>query len=482
MVFKTKEEKAKALLELPSEPEAGVDDLDAWNANYEVQLKEIEDATIEGETASDPPQKGEEDPPVEPDETLNFSLKRSELPAELKGYKTSDEIVKQYAHARDFANRAEEKLEQSDTLSTENKSLKEQMEAVQEELKKLKETPPLAPKQTAMEELEQSVQKLETMDDTDYLTGAQAKNLFKNISEQVKGARDGLKKFDDLEKQVKGTKDEFGEFKTTLETTAKETTEKEQNKALEKSLSALQDKNPELKLSKPVIGGDDCVQNDMFNFAKKVLGGLYSNFKPEWNHVSALINAYLKDDPTIKAYCEENAVTPESVGTSKDEIQKYVIIHNVHERSRGNKINPNGTVEELKNPYTGEKVAYANHIDAYKSLKEETGVAEKELQEMIAAAEKRAQVNMGSALQKRAGDAITLGSAGEGSPDDIGEQITENQAREILKDPDLEFIMQTEAMQGNRTVFNKVNKALKRLKQDPFEPDPGWPAEIKVAK
>lgn len=487
MVFKTEEEKAQALIDLPSEPEDRVNDLDAWHAEIEEKRKKIEEATVEDNSAEEASQESSEEPTEpSPDEELNFTFKRSELPDELKGYKSSDEIIKQYAHARKYANQVEEKLDQFETLNSEHKSLKEQFEALQEKLKEKEEAAPIAPpppSSDAMDELEKSILKLEAMDENDYLTAKQSKDLFSGITGRVKTA---LKELNDtkesLRKDIESTKSEFGQFKTSVETSTKEQTLERQSRELVKSLNKLQENNPELKLSKPVIGNDS-VQTDMGKFAKKVLGGLYSNYNPEWNHVTAFMNAYLKDDPTIKKYCEDNAITPESLGSSKEDMQKYAIILNVHNRVQGKKVRPDGNLEELKNPFTGKPVSYQNHNEAYQALKTESGLAEKEIQEMIAEAEKRAQKNMSAAMNKRATDAIDLGGAGETSPDDIGKDMTEAEARKFFKDnPDLEFEMNQQALMGDRTLFNKANRCLKRImgdKYDPFEVDPAWPPENK---
>ena len=490
MVFKSEQEKAQALIDLPSEPDSPVDDLDAWQKEIDDKRKEIEEATIEGEPA-DPasPEDGTE-PTDTPDEVLEFSLKRSELPDELKGYKNPDEIIKQFAHARKYANQVEEQLDQFEALNSEHKSLKEQFEALQEELKKKETTTPITPppQSDAMDELEKSILKLEAMDENDYLNAKQSKELFSGITGKVKNALKDLNETkENLRKEIESTKNEFGQFKTSVETTTKEQTEREQGKALVKSLNKLQEDNPELKLSKPVIGNDS-VETDMFRFAKKALGGMYGNHNPEWNHVIAFTNAYLRDDPNIKKYCDDNAITPESVGTSKDDIQKYVIIQNVHERVNGRKVNRDGTIQELKNPFTNEKVSYQSHTEAYNALKQESGLAEKEIQDMIAEAEKRAQKNMGAAMNKRATDAIDLGGAGETTPEDIGKDMTEAEARKFFADnPDIEYEMHMAALDGDRSLFNKANRCLKRIyeakkmgdKFEPFAVDPSWPPEKK---
>jgi len=483
MVFKTKEEKAQALLELPSEPEGKIDDLDAWQAEQETRRKEIEEATTEddGEAAPEVPQEPTEEPPVKPvesvDEMLNFTLKRDELPEDLKGYKNPSEIIKQFAHARKYANQVEEKVT---TLDEENKTLKEQLEKLRKDAEDRKlAPPPPPPSSSVIDELDSSIKILEEMDQTDYLTAGQSKHLFGEISGKVRNA---LQELNNIKKEIASTRTEFGHFKETIETTNKKTVENEQGKALMSSLEELQVKFPELKTKKPVINASDCVENDVSNFAKKILGGLYNNYSPKWQHITAIVNAYLRDEPAIKSYCEQNAITPESIGSSKEDIQNYVIIHNVHERSKGNKINPDGTIELLTNPYTGDKVSFRNHVDAYKNLKEESGIAGKELQTMIAEAEKRAQTNLSNAMTRRATESPTLGGLGEGSPDDIGEQLSEKEAKGFLADfysgaADVEFKMQTQAMTGDRTLFNKVNAALKRLKSEPYAPDPDWPPE-----
>lgn len=482
MVFKTKEEKERAILGLPSEPAGAVSDLDAWQQEQDNKRRELEEATIEpeGEVAGASPQETVSEPTTEPEESdiLNFTLKRDELPDELRGYRSPGEIIKQFAHARKYANQTEEKVT---SLDEENRLLKERLDKLIKESERatlpiIEQTPVSPAMPSAIDELEESIRKLETMDQEDYLTYGQSKKLFGEITGKVK---DALTELTTVKKDIEKQKNEFGQFRSVYETSNKKVVEDEQKTALTKSLEKLQATYPELKTKKAVINASDCVENDVYSFAKKVLGGLYKNYSPQWQHVSAITNAYLRGDPAIVKYCEENAITPESIGSSKEDIQNYVIIHNVHERSRGNKVNPDGTVENLKNPYTGDKVSYRDHVDAYKSFKEETGIASKEMQQLIAEAEKRAQLNLSNAMSRRAMEPVTLGSAGEGSPDDIGEGMSESQARELLADRELEVKIETQARAGNRTLFHKVNQALKRLKVEPFDADPSWPPEGK---
>jgi len=481
MVFKSEQEKALALLDLPESPGGRVDDLEAWYEDIENKRKEIEEATIEagsaevveGEAPQEPPPATEE-PTEQPDEVLNFAFKRSDLPDELKGYKDPDEIVKQYAHARQYANKAEEKLEQLDTIASENQKLKEQLEEIRKKLEERKEAPPA--KATVMDEIDDAGKRLFDMDDSDIIEAGMLKKVLNTYSAQVKDAREVALNYAEKYDQIKNDLDtKFSK----IENLEKEDTQKKQVDALTTSLKDLQEKFPELKTSKPVIGGSDNVQNDVYKFAKKVLGGLYGNTSPEWAHVTAFANAYLRGDQQIKSYCDANAITPESIGSSVDDIRNYAIIHNVDNRCRGLKVNHDGTVEKLKNPFTGQQVAYANHVQAFKTLKDENGLTEKEIRAQIAEAEKRGQKRMAAALQKRATEPITLGGAGEGATDDAGQTMTEAQAKAILEDYSLESKMVQQALMGNRSIFHKMNEALKRLKQDPLDADPSWTPEAK---
>jgi len=494
LVFKTREEKAKALLEVPDEPNGGVNDLEAWQEENRLKREKIEEAKIE-DSPIDSPEPVEEtvapQEPVEPipeSETIAFNIKRDELPEILRPYKNADEIVKTAAHAREYANKIEKEME---SLAIEKDNAKKELENARKEAERLKQqlessiktAPPSVQTSGAknvLDELEGSIKKMELLDETEYATVGQTRSLFRDIAGQVKNAFGELSNIkEDIKRETDTLKTELGSFKSTAEQRQKEVEEQEKRGAFVTSLKSLQEKYPELKTNKPLTDSVNCVENDIHSFGKKILGGLYNNYDPKWENVIAVTNAYLKGHPDIKQYCDSNAITPESVGSSIQDIQNYSLINYIDKRANGCEILEDGQIKKMVNPFSGKDVSYKDHIDAYESFKRESGVADNEVKHLVAEAEKRYAQNLGKAMQRRATEAPTLGSMGEASPEDVGQEITKEEAMATLRIPGFEDKMEQEARMGNRSLFEKRNKALKRLGHDPFAADPNWPPEKK---
>jgi len=491
LVFKTEEERAKALLEIPDEPNGKVNDLDAWYEQNDARRKEIEEAKIEAQDSEPAPQEPVPETKPEPstvEDIVAFSLKRDELPEILRPYKNADEIIKTAAHAREYANRVEKELEASkkekerikqelETAKTEAERMKKQLE---ESIKQAPTMIKTSGAQNVLDELENSIKKMEIMDESDYVTVGQSRTLFKDITSQIKGAFGELHNIkNDIKREADSLKTELGNIKSVSEKREKESAEQNQRKAFVDSLNALQEKYPELKTSKALIEGQNCVEKDIQNFGKKILGGLYNNYDPTWENVIAVTNAYIKGHPEIKQYCEKNAITPESVGSSFQDIQNYALINYIDKRASGLEILDNGTVKKVTNPFTGKEISYKNHIDAYESFKRESGIADNEIKKIISDAEKRAALNIQKAMSRRATEAPILGNMGEASPENVGQEMTKEEAIRIMKMPGIEEKAELEARKGKRDAFNLLNKAYKRLGHEPSSPDPDWPPEKK---
>lgn len=463
MNFKSKEEQIAALKGLPDEPTGRVDNVEEWQADIAKRRKEIEEATIGEAEGASPESPKEPTVPKEPpkEDVLNFNLKRDDLPEVLRGYKNPEEIVKQFAHAREYANKTEEKLL---AIQEERETLKKQFEDTQNELKKIREEMSRKKPENPIEGLNTLISEFNTIGDEDFPNAKQVKTALKKAEEEILRTR----------QELETLKSDVVSFKNTAETTNKELELKRTEEAYNQSLKELQEKYPELKTQKPLYNSKDCVQNDIVKFTSRILGGLFNVSKPEWHNCVSVINAYLNGDEEIKKYCQDNAITPESIGANEDDIRKYVIINNVDHRVKGLRVKEDGTAENLINRFTLTPVSFANHVDAYESFKRETGIADRQIKDMIVEAEKRAALNLQNAMSTRA-PANVLGSMGENAPDNTKEGMTDNQAKEIIATPFLEDKIEAQAQRGDRTLFDLRNKAFKHFGGDVIPPNPLWP-------
>ncbi|MDD5051091.1 MAG: hypothetical protein PHV93_05160, partial [Candidatus Pacebacteria bacterium] len=323
MNFKTQEEKTAALFALPSSPPAGTGNVDEWIEGIEKQQKEIENATV-GESAAEvkdspkPPEGNlQQEAPKPPEQTspeptdsqadgvFQFTIKKDELPPELKAYKSPDEILKQFAHARSYANKAEETVKR---LQAEKDALLAQREVL---------VKPPDQKEREIETQVRDIQKeldFSKLDDDDYIPGKQFKEFNKIV----------LEKLEQAEKKYHDIANEFASIKTDSNKRSKELEEQRLLENTKRGIDELLEKNPELKASKPlfVLQANDSVEADVAKYADRILMSKYGNDKPTWQQRNAVINAVLSGDPEITAYCSNNALTPESVGTTIDDVRK----------------------------------------------------------------------------------------------------------------------------------------------------------------
>lgn len=497
MEFKTKKERDDALIALQNE-EPPKNNVDAWAEEQKKKQEEILNATIAEEPVeapqepAEPPEESKEpqEPPEPSDEVITF--RRSELPDILQPYKDEKEIIKQFAHARDYANRTEEQVI---ALAEENARLKEQQKAFDDQIKSLEEkqvetqkailkSPPSAARSFAQSSLNDSIAKLKSLDDNAYVEAGNVREIFESAVNEINTAISAVnevketynKKLSEFESKHKALENEM--------TTSKEEIKlREQQKATQEGLEQLQGEYPELKTTKPLIGALNCVENDVFRFADRILTSKYGNNAPTYAHRNAIINAYLRKDPELIAYCENNAITPASVNSTLNDIQAYATILNVDAVVRGQKIDPiNGERIQNTSPYNGKPINYPSYISAYEAIKQSSGISEAEAKSREIEAEKRGQKALDEALGKKAEQPKTLGSAGASRPEDIGQDISKEQAADIIfargKYIDFEEEIEADAMKGNRTKFHLYNRACKVLDHQPAVASIHWPAEI----
>ena len=116
------------------------------------------------------------------------------------------------------------------------------------------------------------------------------------------------------------------------------------------------------------------------------------------------------------------------------------------------------------------------------------GIREKEYHKALIEAEKKGQRALDASLSKRDVSDALIGPEGLGSPDNVGHEITEEVAREILGERNgpntvdeekMEVLIRMKDARG-WAMFDRMNKANKRLglPDEPVEPD--WPPRPKA--
>ncbi len=478
--IREQEEKQKSVMEaeiVPEEeiaPETPVEDVVEPKAPEELPEPQVPEVPAQEESQIQP-EASEKEPPPKEEDIIQFSYKHEDLPESLQGYKDPQEIIRQADHARRFANKAEKEMKE---MAEE----KDKMSLELEEYKKLKGQDVSAAPAVSTQipeaqtgDLSEQLKKIDDMEDSDYMAAGEIKNVLGLAVSEIATTR---KEFDEFKSDV-------GVKLTTIQKTNDANTVNDENArqqdAVVRGINELQEKHSELKTAKPVssiMGQTDCVERDVAKFADQILFSKYGNSNPTWQHRNAIVNAFLEGSPEITAYCQQNAITPESVGSTADDIQKYATIMNVDANMRGEEIDKiTGERKQKISPFNGNPVNFGSYIASYNDLKNTHGITRQEQKKQVAEAEIRGQQSLTEALEARADTPKTLG--GKGSlPPEVVKEMTEEKALALINNID-EFKMDQQALTGNRSLFHEYNKALKIVKFEEISPPEQWPDEKK---
>ncbi len=503
LTFKSDKERDSALNTIESDPPSNLkseEDVNNWIADQEEKQNRILEAEIVSEPEETPPEPQaaeeappepqvqeeppveepqvppeppvEETPPPQEEDVVQFSYKRDDLPESLQGYKDPQEIIRQADHARRFANKAEESMKE---MAKE----KEKMALELEEYKKQREqkvsaAPEVSP-ETEPTDLAAQLQKIDSMEDSDYMSAGEIKSVLGLAVDEIKNTR---KEFSEL-------KTDFGGKLTNIEKANEASIKKDedarQQDATVRGISELQDKYPELQTNKPIssiMGDADCVERDVMQWADRLLFSKYGNDKPSWSERNAVVNAYLGGNSEVEAYCQQNAITPESVGTTAEDMERYATIMSIDANMRGEEIDSiTGERKQKISPFNGKPVNHDSYISSYQNLKDSTGITLQEQKEKIAKAEMLGQQSLTEALEVRAATPKTLSDKGSTPPEAVKE-MDKDAAWKIIDNVD-EFKMEQEALKGNRSLFYEYNKAQKMVGFPEAQSPEHWPPEKK---
>ena len=419
------------------------------------------------------PVKSEEELPPKEEDVIQFSYKHDDLPDSLKVYKDPEDIIRQAGHARKYANKIEKEMKGW-------KAEKEKIVAELAEYKKLKEqdvskAPEVLQPEVQTDDLAEQLKNIDAMEDSDFVDAKVVKNVFGLAKKEIANTK----------KEIEALKAEFGGKLTSIEKTNTENAQKDekarQQEAVVRGINELQDKYDELKTDKAVssiMGQTDCVERDVMNFADQLLFSKFGNSTPNWQQRNAVINAYLGEKPEIVAYCKQNAITPESVGTTSDNMKKYATIMNIDANMRGEEIDKvTGERRQKVSPYNGNPVNFGSYIASYKDLKDTAGITQEEQKKKIAEAEIQGQQSLSEAMDVRADAPKTLSDKGTLAPQAVKDMTKENAWK--LIDVGNEDEMERQALNGNRSLFHEYNKALKIVGFPEEKPSEHWPPEKK---
>lgn len=520
LTFKSEEERQEALANLPDEPPIDVMDIDEWNAKIDQERTEIEEAEIVDDDGA-PPKDDDAAPPAEPpaegeppasqqqqqdnDFVYDFGkIKRSDLPEEVRHYQNPGEIIKQFGHARKYANSLEEKLRETHSQIAELQQSASTVQNLQKEIERMKNErlapPPAAPpakpvsqqQPVNIQDISASVAKIEAMDDDDGVDAGSVKKVLRDtfnvLTEVNKNLSDTRNEFStyrqNSEKTVNDLKGEVTSIKTSQQNTVQQQQQREAQRNFDREIADLQDTYPELRTTKPILSeSGENVERDVRNFTDRIFLARTGRPAANWEERNRIIGSYLRgDDAELNAFLTNNGITPESVGASRTDMQAYLTIANIDAHSKGQVIDQfSGARRTLTNPFNGQPVNFPNLGSAYDYMLKSSGVTQAEINRMREDAEKRGQQNLQRSLEKRDTSAPIVSSRQSGDPNNVGQEMSEEDAMKILNDPDIAEKIEFGAIEGDRSWFNRYNKALRRLNLEQVQPEEHWPSELKRA-
>ena len=521
LVFTSEEERQNALLEIPDEPPPGAN-IDEWQAEQDEKVKKIVEAQISDKAASDTtPKVDKVDPPVKTeietqqiqsvgdDDFVDFStlgkVKRSELPENLRSYSNPQEMLKQAAHARRYANSAEEKIQKLEgqlaefqanavKVSDLQKQLDDMKTATEDARRSAQESPSMSPVKrnefnNKLKEINARIEKLKEYggEDVEALQSVMSGTVevFKDTLAELDSVRNefsGYRKtsesrYANLEKEIKNVSG------MTIRAEEKRKAELEQ-KTAERNMEELQLRHPELKTSKPLNSADrDDLEAAIVRMAHKAYGRnpirktTDGNF--DFSDLNKFVGLYNSKDPSLLKALDQDEIVPGHYGITANDIRNYGILINVYWRQRGMRVDPaTGNIVPLVD-WRGEKVTFPDFESAFQNIKESSGLTTAERELAIIEAEKNGQRNLDESLKKRDTALPTLEPTG--APPE-GPGLSEEQALEIIGERTGRMTVDEEGMErllrnGDKRgwdMFRALQKANETLGLPVPQPEPHW--------
>lgn len=526
LTFKTKEEQEAALMALPSDAPIGTTNLDAWQSEIEAKETEIMAAPIGGDdngaaadtvvsgvqpipdstpketSAAQPTVPGDNDGATgagddDADTVFFGKYKKADLPEELRGYRTEEQMLEQLAHARKYANTAELELAEAKRRLAEADQRAETQSKLEDKLAKLEadkaalvtktDTVAMTPRQSVssneqLRKLNEKIENLKNLSEDDPI----AKELHPILQETATSFETTMaelelskKSLADLRKESKeqfeSLRNEFKLTKDTMDLSRKDSVEKVRREREIEMLTEFQKNKPELQTSKLLSGatGSDTVEGSVWKFCNKLAGGDMQ----DWTTANRIVGAYLQGDRSVLDVCKSKGIFPESFGIKDSDIENYSILTRVDALTKGLVLNSaTGSWEPYTNVF-GRNVTFPDPDTAYNFLLDSKGIRQKEAEQKIVDAEKNGQQKVVEALARRDTSPATLGDVGTHTPADAGQELSKEQATKIFHNERFGEQMEVLCRQGDAKGWNMFvlyNKALKCLNLPEEVPDSQW--------
>ena len=454
---------------------------------------------------------GKEDPPAiqkeeakvvqpEEEEYVDFSqigkIKKTDLPENLRNYPSPQEILKQAAHARRYANSAEEKIRKYEERIADLESTAKTVPDLQKQLNELKKASDVARRSVdlnppgnkrrddinkQLDAINDQIAKLKNYDgdDADALQGAISGTVeaFKVTAGELELVRS---EFSQYRKEVETKHQSLEDRIKSVSDITQQAEEKRKldfdQKTAERNLAELQTKHDELRTSKPLYSDDhDDVETAIVNMTQRVYGRKPKSF----DEVNRFVSAFNTKNPELVKQCEDNGINPADYGINSKDIRNYGILMSVYWMQQGETIDPHTGTRVPATDWRGNKVTYEDYESAFLNMKEKSGISQAEKELAIIEAEKKGQQNLDESLRRR--DTSTAVLEPTGAPPE-GQEMSEEQALEVIGEKQGRMTVDEEFMErllrvGDKRgweMFSVLQKANETLGMPIPQPESHW--------
>lgn len=506
LAFKSEEERMEALNALPTRPPNDVGDLDAWEAEIEKKQQQILEAQVDPNAveapAEEPPRQEEapaEEAQTSDEDKLFFGkYKRDDLPEPLRKYNSDEQVLEQAAHARDYATKTEQRMQQ---LGQDLAEGKKENEKLQERIKELEQKKDELASDSAdkfqtvrqkeaaqqqIDKLSESISKLKSLEDDDIVSAKDVRPFLNTAIEEINSIRNKVVSANQnpaVDKRIKELEGKLEESIRLNKEAASAQKQKQYAEAFRKDIETLQSKYEELKTSKtpfaPAGSAEENVESSIVKMCERIADKNITS--SDWPLVNRIVNGINNNSPDVINYCKGKGIMLEDFGLTAQDMKAYALIASINAHRQGKVVDPNSGNVVDRLDFMGNRVTFPNSESAYRDMLDASGVSDKEMDQKLKEAERNGIKSVQSALSRRDTSPQTIGNEGGGSAENIGKEMSVEHAQAVLADKkyseDMERLLLIGEVEGLERL-RILNRARRTVGLPEVPVDPEWRVEI----
>jgi hypothetical protein len=448
LIFKSPDEKQKALDSIDTDPPPGVN-IEEFNTQTEAKIDEIMNAPIDDSVA-----EPTADPQADPQEPAKVEEPKVETSAQQEPVSTPKTAAdEELLMAQRKAAYLQQQLDSSQRQwESKFENFEKKLEALQtqppkEEPKKTQTDSELIEVQTEINKLEQEMNNLDEYDE-DFL-----KKIKRSNSLQLRLQTLNARKYQDL---IKKQQSEIDRLTNTQRLERQQEEERNAEELQYKQMDSFKGGKdfPELNTQKSYKE----MMTEYYDFSREV-GSAYYNMPTNQvtdDQTEIAMQQYLSGSTVLKEAMRARGIK------EPEELNKFVVLSEVDAIKRGYVLDKiTGKWVQLKDPH-GNPVNFPDHASAYNYLKMNNG----EMTRKLIDTQKTTANEVLHAVTRRA-DPVELDSRSQRGDDII--EMSKDEASKILEKTDLETVVLRARKNFSDPLVTLYNKALKAVGDQPLE-------------